>query len=98
MGCVAPGLCLAIYEAVSSGQPELAKRLQLALSPLATAVTTKFGIGGLKAALEMRGYVGGSPRDPLPAPDETALGEIRRCLEVSDSALEVAAIGVEASH
>jgi len=99
VGCVAPALCLAIYAAVKLGDMERAKRLQTALTPLATAVTTKFGIGGLKAALEMRGYVGGFPRNPLPAPDETALEEIRRCLEGADAALhEVAPRGSEATH
>lgn len=87
VGCVAPALCLAIYASVSSGKVELATRLQSALTPLAAAVTTKFGIGGLKAALEMRGYVGGFPRPPLKAPDEKAREEIRSCLEVSDFAL-----------
>lgn len=98
VGCVAPELCLAIYEAVNSGQVELARRLQLALTPLAAAVTTKFGIGGLKAALGMKGYAGGLPRAPLTAPGETAREEIKRCLEVSDSALEPAATGAEASR
>ena len=99
VGCVAPALCLAIYAAVELGEMERAARLQNALTPLATAVTAKFGIGGLKAALEMRGYAGGLPRDPLPAPDETALEEIRRYLEGADVALhEVAGRGFEAPH
>ena len=99
VGCVAPALCLAIYAAVKLGEMERAARLQAALTPLATAVTTKFGIGGLKAALEMRGYVGGMPREPLPAPDETAREEIRRCLEGADTALqEVAVAGLKASQ
>jgi len=99
VGCVAPALCLAIYAAVELGEMERAARLQTALTPLATAITTKFGIGGLKAALELRGYVGGLPRLPLRAPDETALEEVRRCLEVADLALdEVSGGGFEAPH
>jgi 4-hydroxy-2-oxoglutarate aldolase len=81
VGCVAPTLCLAIVQAVKSGETELAARLQSALTPLAQAVTTGFGIGGLKVALEMRGYVGGTVRAPLRAPDEEAREEIRRCLK-----------------
>lgn len=84
VGCVAPALCLAIYASVNEGDTKRAERLQAALTPLATAVTTKFGIGGLKAALEMRGYAGGWPRSPLQAPDEAARTEIKSCLEVSD--------------
>jgi len=81
VGCVAPALCTAIFRAAKSGETELAARLQSALTPLAQAVTTRFGIGGLKAALEMRGYVGGAVRAPLRGPDEEALAEIRRCLK-----------------
>lgn len=81
VGCVASAHCLAIVQAMRSGETELAARLQSALTPLAQAVTTRFGIGGLKAALEMRGYVGGAVRAPLRAPDQEAREEIRRCLE-----------------
>ncbi len=88
VGCVAPALCLAIFAATESGETNRAAMLQAALSPLAAAVTVRFGIGGLKAALEMRGYAGGPARAPLPAPDEDAREELRRCLEEADSALQ----------
>lgn len=87
VGCVAPALCLAIFEAAESGKIQEAARLQSALTPLAAAVTVRFGIGGLKAALEFRGFVGGSPRAPLPAPDEEGWEELRRSLAEADSAL-----------
>ena len=87
VGCVAPALCLAIFAAVESGNTQLAAKLQSALSPLAAAVTTGYGIGGLKAALEFRGFAGGPPRAPLPAPDEEGWEELRRCLIAADSAL-----------
>ena len=88
VGCVVPALCLAISRAVKSGDNELAARLQLKLTPLAQVVTTRFGIGGLKAALEMKGYVGGAVRSPLRAPDDEARAEIRRCLEEAEKALQ----------
>ena len=84
VGCVAPTLCLAIFDAVKSGETETAARLQSKLTPLAQAVTVRFGIGGLKAALEMKGYVGGAVRAPLVMPDENARAEIRRCLEAAE--------------
>ena len=84
VGCVAPALCIAIVRALKSGEAELAARLQSRLTPLAQAVTTRFGIGGLKAALEMSGYVGGSVRAPLRAPTDEARAEIRRCLEEAE--------------
>ncbi|HEY8187957.1 MAG TPA: dihydrodipicolinate synthase family protein [Pyrinomonadaceae bacterium] len=84
VGCVAPALCLAIFRAVQSGDVKLAESLQARLTPLAEAVTIRFGIGGLKAALEMRGYVGGAVRAPLRSPDDEAREEIRRCLDEAD--------------
>jgi len=84
VGCVAPALCIAIVRALKAGEAELAAKLQSRLTPLAQAVTTRFGIGGLKAALEMAGYVGGSVRAPLRAPNDEARAEIRRCLEEAE--------------
>ena len=81
VGCVAPALCLAIFDAIESGDIELAAKLQSRLTPLAQAVTTRFGIGGLKAALDMQGYSGGTVRAPLRDVDAAAREEIRRCLE-----------------
>ncbi len=87
VGCVAPELCLAIIEAVRANDSNRAVGLQAKLSPLAAAVTTRYGLGGLKSALEMIGYAGGTVRAPLRMPDEEALSEIRRCLVQADQAL-----------
>jgi 4-hydroxy-2-oxoglutarate aldolase len=92
VGCVAPELCIAIFRAMKSGETGLAAKLQSRLTPLAQAVTTRFGIGGLKAALEMRGYAGGVVRAPLRAPDDDARAEIRRCLEEAEAELLVHSI------
>ena len=86
-GCIAPALCIAIFNAMKSGEIDRAAMLQAKLTPLAEAVTTRFGIGGLKAALEMKGYAGGAVRAPLGAPDDNARAEIRRCLEDAEKAL-----------
>lgn len=80
VACAAPDICRAIFRAVS-GDAELAATLQSKLTPLAAAVTVRYGIGGLKAALDMKGYVGGAVRAPLRAPDEDARAEIRHCLD-----------------
>ncbi len=84
VGCAAPSLCLAIFRALQSGDAELAARLQAKLTPLAAAVTVRYGIGGLKAALEMKGFVGGAVRAPLRPPDDAARAEIRRCLDEAE--------------
>jgi 4-hydroxy-2-oxoglutarate aldolase len=94
VGCVAPTLSLAILRAVMSGDIETAARLQSSLTPLAQAVTTRFGIGGLKAALDLKGYVGGAVRAPLRAPTTEAREEIQRCLEMAESALQTLSTAV----
>jgi 4-hydroxy-2-oxoglutarate aldolase len=86
VGCVAPQLCIEVYNAVTTGDSQRAGKLQSHLSPLAAAVTTRFGIGGLKAALELNGYAGGPVRAPLRIADEEALTEIRKCLHDANQA------------
>lgn len=80
VGCVVPEICVAIYNAFRKGDEERASSLQAKLTPLAAAVTTKYGIGGLKAALDLAGYKGGAVRAPLRAPDDAARAEIARLL------------------
>ena len=80
VGCAAPEICLAVYRAVESGDLDRARALQQRLTPLARAVTATYGIGGLKAAMDMDGYVGGAVRAPLHLPNEEARAEIQRLL------------------
>ena len=80
VGCAAPEICLAVYRAVESGDLDRARTLQQRLTPLARAVTATYGIGGLKAAMDMAGYVGGAVRAPLHSPNEEARAEIQRLL------------------
>jgi 4-hydroxy-2-oxoglutarate aldolase len=57
-----------------------AKALQSQLTPLAKAVTTKYGIGGLKMAMDLTGYFGGNPRLPLKRPSKEVEQELKRLL------------------
>ena len=79
VGCAVPQMVVAIYNAVKTGNYERARDVQRRLTPLARAMT-RYGIGGLKAALDLRGYVGGDPRAPLVAANEEARQEIARLL------------------
>src|SRR5689334_7637195 len=81
VGCVVPEVCVEIFRAFHAGELEHASALQTKLTPLAAAVTTIFGIGGLKTALEMAGYHGGPVRAPLRMPDESARREILELLK-----------------
>ena len=81
VGCIAFEFCLEIWRLVMAGENEKAKRLQEKLTPLALAVTKRYGIGGLKAAMDMIGFNGGAVRAPLKPAAENARLEIASLLE-----------------
>jgi 4-hydroxy-2-oxoglutarate aldolase len=80
VGCVAARLTVAIYRAVAAGEQEAAREMQRRLSPLALAVTRRYGVGGLKAAMEMLGYTVGAVRAPLRVADDDARALIARLI------------------
>lgn len=78
---VAPDPCVALYDLVRAGRHEEARLLQRRLTPLAQAVTSGYGVAGLKAAMDLAGYRGGDVRGPLrPAPPQ-AREHLGRLLE-----------------
>jgi 4-hydroxy-2-oxoglutarate aldolase len=81
VGCAAPEVCLEVFRLFQNGDAERAQELQSVLTPFAAAVTTRFGIGGLKAAMELAGYHGGSVRAPLQPPNEEQGAEISALFE-----------------
>jgi 4-hydroxy-2-oxoglutarate aldolase len=87
VGCVVPEICVEVFNAFNRDDQQRASSLQAKLTPLAAAVTTRFGIGGLKAALDLAGYRGGDVRAPLRPPDANARAEIASLLETTRSAL-----------
>ena len=66
---------------------KLRPALQAKLDSARSGCHHRFGIGGLKAALDLKGYVGGAVRAPC-APTAEAREEIRRCLEQAESELQ----------
>lgn len=62
---IAPQRCLDLYRLFQAGQWAGAAALQRQCIPLNSAVTARFGIAGLKAAMDMLGYYGGPVRAPL---------------------------------
>ena len=77
----APEACLNLYSLFREGKLDEAREQQLTLLPAMQAVTTRFGIGGLKAAMDMLGFRGGWPRPPLLPPNDEERLEIRRVFE-----------------
>jgi len=62
---VAPNECVELYRLAQTGELEKARDLQLRLIPVNAAVTARFGVAGVKAALDMLGMYGGPTRSPL---------------------------------
>jgi 4-hydroxy-2-oxoglutarate aldolase len=54
-----------VWDAFHSGQMDLARRVQLSLADINAAVTARFGVPGLKYAMDCSGFYGGPPRRPL---------------------------------
>jgi dihydrodipicolinate synthase/N-acetylneuraminate lyase len=81
VGCAVPEICLQVFRLFGNGEFEQAELLQTKLTPFAAAVTTRFGIGGLKAALDIAGYRGGPVRQPLQSPNSDQIIEIKNLFE-----------------
>jgi 4-hydroxy-2-oxoglutarate aldolase len=61
----APYACISIWEAHRTRESEAALDWQSRIAHAARLVTTKYGIPGLKHAMDLAGYYGGPPRLPL---------------------------------
>lgn len=77
---VAPRECCEIWSLAQAGRWAEAREVASRISPLATGIGARYGIGGLKAALDLLGYYGGPTRGPLPVPDGDAVEEIKEIL------------------
>lgn len=76
---VVPELCVEIYDLVQANDHATARRRQAVLGALNRAIS-RYGIGGYKFGMELRGYRGGRPRPPLLPPDEAGRQAIRAAL------------------
>lgn len=75
-----PNECAKVQGLYEAGQFEEAKELQMKLIESNNAVTARWGIAGLKVAMEMLGYFGGDPRPPLIPLSETDKVELKGIL------------------
>ncbi len=78
--CVLPELCVDLFETARAGKTEAAGKLQKRLLAPSLAVTSRFGIAGLKYAMDLLGYYGGPPRRPLLPVDSAARREIAKII------------------
>ncbi|MFQ6070943.1 MAG: dihydrodipicolinate synthase family protein [Candidatus Aminicenantales bacterium] len=80
LAAVAPELCVKMYNLFLQGKSEKAKRIQLSLIPLNTAIITTYGIPAIKYALDLMGFNGGLPRPPLLPLEEKGKIEMKKIL------------------
>jgi 4-hydroxy-2-oxoglutarate aldolase len=66
-----PEVCCQLHAEATSGSADNARRLHLRILQANRAVSGKYGVAGVKAAMQLAGYQGGDPRRPLqPLSDE----------------------------
>ena len=72
----APYAAIAIWEAYRMREEEAGRDWQNRIAHAAGLVTSKYGVPGLKHAMDLNGYYGGPPRLPLSVPTLDAKREI----------------------
>jgi 4-hydroxy-2-oxoglutarate aldolase len=77
----APYAAIAIWEAHRMREEEAGRDWQNRIARAAVLVTTKYGIPGLKHAMDLNGYYGGPPRLPLAPPSPEAKREIEEAFK-----------------
>jgi 4-hydroxy-2-oxoglutarate aldolase len=66
------------------GDFETAKEIQLRLIPANAAVTSRYGIAGLKAALDLIGMYGGPVRPPLLPLESAQISDLKRVMQEAE--------------
>jgi 4-hydroxy-2-oxoglutarate aldolase len=72
----APYAAIALWEAYRTREEEAGLDWQARIAPAAELVNTRYGVSGLKHAMDLNGYYGGPPRLPWTAPGPAAKREI----------------------
>jgi 4-hydroxy-2-oxoglutarate aldolase len=81
---MAPDESVALLDLFNAGQIQEGRDLHLRMLPVNLAITSRFGVSGLKAALDMVGYYGGPPRLPLLPLDDARCQELQGILEAAN--------------
>jgi 4-hydroxy-2-oxoglutarate aldolase len=76
-----PYACVTIWEAFRRREVDAGKDWQLRILPAARLIAMKYGIPGLKYAMDLNGYYGGAPRLPLIPPSPEARQEIEQAFD-----------------
>jgi len=78
-----PEESVALFDLFNAGEMEKGRDLHLRLLPVNLAITTYFGVSGLKAALDMLGFYGGPPRLPLLPLENERHQDLQKVLRVA---------------
>jgi 4-hydroxy-2-oxoglutarate aldolase len=78
---MAPDESVALLDLFNAGRIQEGRDLHLRMLPVNLAITSRFGVSGLKAALDMVGYYGGPPRLPLLPLDKARRQELESILK-----------------
>ena len=81
LAALLPEECGRLRTRVAEGRLDEARTLQSRLLPLARSIGTQYGVPGVKAALDLMGFVGGPPRPPLRAVTPQVLDQLRSQLD-----------------
>jgi 4-hydroxy-2-oxoglutarate aldolase len=78
---IAPAQCIAMHQAFNAGDMPEASRLQLDIIPVNNAVTKKWGVPALKAAMDYIGLYGGPARRPIIPLDAATKADLLKILD-----------------
>jgi len=90
-----PEMCVAMYDAVQSGDLRKARELETHMLPASKIIVAQNGIPGVKYAMDLVGYLGGNPREPLlPVSDaqKTAIRDLIAKLDAQGHAPKAASL------
>jgi 4-hydroxy-2-oxoglutarate aldolase len=76
ISCVVPDACAELYEAARRGEADRVEELRKNVIMPTAGLVTKFGIAGIKYAMDRLGYYGGAPRAPILPLNDAAKAEI----------------------
>jgi len=85
----APSLCVGLYQAFLHRHATEARDLQQRLVSLGQKINLPYGVAGIKAALDLCGYHGGTPRLPLLPASAQAKKQIAAALHEANAGLAV---------
>jgi 4-hydroxy-2-oxoglutarate aldolase len=85
LGSALPELCVAAFEAVRKGDLGTARALEAAILPVSKLIVSQCGIPGVKYAMDLVGYRGGAPRQPLLPLHEEQRNAIREVMAKLES-------------